>query len=62
VLEAPPLATWAMFSAMVTGLGLMFFLRFRSGHWEQFKLLKLEGPLPIQVRPDSGAEPPDAVL
>ncbi len=62
VLEAPPLATWAIFSAMVTGLGLMFFLRFRSGHWEQFKILKPAVPPPIQVRPDSGAEPPDAVL
>lgn len=63
VVEAPPLVTWAAFSIMVTGLGLLFLLRFRSGRWESFQLLAPETPIPpVQVRPDSGAEPPDLTL
>jgi Na+-driven multidrug efflux pump len=38
-IQADPVTVWVVFIAFVMGLGLVMFLRFRSGKWRQIELI-----------------------
>ncbi len=38
-IQADPVTVWVVFIAFVMGLGLVMFLRFRSGKWQQIELI-----------------------
>jgi MATE family multidrug resistance protein len=42
-IQADPVAVWLVFIAFVMGLGIVMFLRFRSGKWRQIELIQAEG-------------------
>ncbi|UCF99381.1 MAG: MATE family efflux transporter [Spirochaetaceae bacterium] len=39
-IQADPVTVWLVFIAFVIGLGLVMFMRFRSGKWRQIELIK----------------------
>jgi MATE family multidrug resistance protein len=42
VVRADPVAVWLLFIGFVIGLGLVMYLRFRSGKWERIELIQRE--------------------
>lgn len=45
VLHAPPRLTWSVVVALVMGLGLVLYLRYRTGHWRRIRMVE-EPPVP----------------
>lgn len=42
-IQADPVKVWLVFIAFVIGLGIVMFLRFRGGKWQQIELIQPEG-------------------
>ncbi len=56
IVEVPPLQMWIFFIGFVVVLGSLIFLRFRSGRWEQIKVIEEEELLPEIHQPEIKTE------